>query len=69
MTGFRVSRPTRAPARGGWWRRSMLGAVMGAAALCGLGAADRAAAGNITIWHNYGTEVNADRADRRCRCL
>ena len=48
MTGFRVS-----------WRRSLLGAVMGAAALCGWGAVDRAAAGDITIWHNYGTEVNA----------
>jgi len=58
MTGFRVSLPTRAPARGGW-RRSMLGAVMGAATLLSLGAADRAAAGDITIWHNYGTEVNA----------
>ena len=59
MTGFRISLPTRAPARGGWWRRSMLGAVIGAATLCGLGAVDRAAAGDITIWHNYGTEVNA----------
>jgi len=48
MTGFRVS-----------WRRSLLGAVMGVAALCGWGAADRADAGDITIWHNYGTEVNA----------
>lgn len=42
------------------FRARLLGAGLGAMALCGLGAAPWAAAeaGTITIWHNYGTEVN-----------
>ncbi|HUC19324.1 MAG TPA: ABC transporter substrate-binding protein [Acetobacteraceae bacterium] len=35
-----------------------MAAAMGLAAFCGFGAARPADAGTITIWHNYGTEVN-----------
>jgi len=56
VSGSRFSRVTGA-ARQPWWRRSLFAAAMGLAALSGF-AARPAAAGTITIWHNYGTEVN-----------
>jgi raffinose/stachyose/melibiose transport system substrate-binding protein len=59
VPGVQISYATRVSATGKGWRRSLLGVLTGLAALCGLGAVRPAEAGTITIWHNYGTEVNA----------
>jgi len=58
MPGSQIPCATSASVRGGRRWRALLAAAMGLALLSGLGAARPAAAGTITIWHNYGTEVN-----------